>query len=119
MSDTNAGLGMVPCRPNCQCDYCQIERMKRELAAARLALANAQQDMERELAKSAMIQAAANGIERERNELRESCQRERASKERWKKAAGLLKTAAGRGDDGDLEEALAAYEAAKAGEGKS
>lgn len=27
MSDSNVGLGMVPCRKGCRCDECTIERL--------------------------------------------------------------------------------------------
>lgn len=37
MSDTNVGLGMVPCRPKCRCNDCTIERLTR--ANARLVAA--------------------------------------------------------------------------------
>lgn len=32
MSDTNAGLGMVPCRKNCRCTDCQIDALRARVA---------------------------------------------------------------------------------------
>lgn len=34
MNDSNAGLGMAPCKPNCRCDECTIERQRVEIELA-------------------------------------------------------------------------------------
>jgi hypothetical protein len=33
--ETNVGLGMVPCKPNCKCPECQIARLRAENEALR------------------------------------------------------------------------------------
>ena len=32
MSDSNVGLGMVPCKKNCRCHDCQIDRKNKRIA---------------------------------------------------------------------------------------
>lgn len=92
MSDTNAGLGMVPHKPHCRCDECKIERLERALKLQRnaaLTLADASaavsgarleqarklfaesrpESVESERAMNAILTADVERLERERDEL--------------------------------------------------